>query len=172
MPQPSQDQVEAMGRLSPEERQKTIRAMVDGLEAKLRDAPGAPTEQRDGWLRLANARKVLGDHAQASEAFARADALRPLDGDPATQPAFKEWAEAEVRQSPPGGAPPARAVAVLERLERQEPNNALALFYLGAASFAEGDRPAAVKRWRALLAALPPDAPIRAMLEQKVKEAE
>src|SRR5471030_2365221 len=82
MPQPNQDQVEAMSRLSPEERQKTIRAMVDGLEAKLRDAPG----DRDGWLRLANARQVLGDHAAASEAFAKADALKPLDGDPATRP--------------------------------------------------------------------------------------
>ncbi len=172
MPQPNQDQVEAMGRLSPEERQKTIRAMVDGLEAKLRDSADSPTEQRDGWLRLANARKVLGDLAQASDAFARADALRPLDGDPASQPALKEWAEAEVRQIPPGGAPPARAVAVLERLERQEPNNALALFYLGAASFAQGDKPAAVKRWRALLALLPSDAPIRAMLEARIKEAE
>jgi cytochrome c-type biogenesis protein CcmH len=163
MPQPNQDQVEAMSRLSPEERQKTIRAMVDGLAAKMQDTPN----DRDGWLRLANARKVLGDHAKASEAFARADALTPLDG-----AALKEWAEAEVRQIPPGGAPPARAVAVLQRLEKADPKNALALFYLGAASFAEGDRPAAVKRWRALLTLLPPDAPIRAMLEQRVKEAE
>ncbi|MEI6202232.1 MAG: c-type cytochrome biogenesis protein CcmI [Enhydrobacter sp.] len=163
MPQPNQDQVEAMSRLSPEERQKTIRAMVEGLAAKMQDTPN----DRDGWLRLANARKVLGDHAQAADALARADALSPLDG-----AGLKEWAEAEVRQIPPGAAPPARAVAVLQRLERQEPNNALALFYLGAASFAEGDKPAAVKRWRTLLALLPPDAPIRGMLEQKVKEAE
>ena len=168
MPQPSQDQVEAMGRLSPEERQKTIRAMVDGLDAKMRDTPG----DRDGWLRLANARKVLGDHAKASEAFAKADALTKLDGDPATKGALKEWAEAEVRQIPPGGAPPASAVAVLERLEKQEPKNALALFYLGAASLAQGDKPAAVKRWRTLLALLPSDAPIRSMLEAKIKEAE
>jgi cytochrome c-type biogenesis protein CcmH len=167
MPQPSPDQVEAMGRLSPEERQKTIRAMVDGLDAKLREGPGNRPEDRDAWLRLANARKVLGDHAKAGEAFARADAIAALDG-----PQIKEWAEAEVRQIAPGGAPSAQAVAVLERLERQEPNNALALFYLGAASLAQGDKPAAVKRWRTLLALLPPDAPIRAMLEQKVKEAE
>ena len=112
-------QVEAMSRLSPKERQKTIRAMVDGLDAKMRETPDTSPEARDGWLRLANARKVLGDSARASEAFARADALKPLDGDP-----LKAWAEAEVRQSPPGGAPPARAVAVLERLKRQEPNNA------------------------------------------------
>ena len=162
MPQPSQDQVEAMGKLSPEERQKTIRAMVDGLDAKMRDTPN----DRDGWLRLANARKVLGDSAKASEAFAKADAITKLDGPP-----LKDWAEAEVRQIPPGGAPSAQAIAVLERLEKQEPHNALALFYLGAASFAQGDRPAAVKRWKTLLALLPPDAPIRAMLEQKVKDA-
>jgi cytochrome c-type biogenesis protein CcmH len=167
MPTPSQDQVEAMSKLSPEERQKTIRAMVDGLEAKMRDTPDTSPEARDGWLRLANARKVLGDQAKASEAFARADALKPLDGAP-----LKDWAETEVRQIPPGGAPGARAVAVLERLERQEPNNALALFYLGAASFAQGDKPAAVKRWKALLGLLPSDAPIRAMLEAKIKEAE
>ena len=167
MPQPNRDQVEAMSRLSPEERQKTIRAMVDGLDAKLREGPGNRPEDRDAWLRLANARKVLGDHARAGEAFARADAIAALDGQQ-----IKDWAEAEVRQIAPGGAPSPRAVAVLERLERQEPNNALALFYLGAASFAEGDKPAAVKRWRTLLGLLPPDAPIRGMLEQKVKEAE
>jgi cytochrome c-type biogenesis protein CcmH len=167
MPQPSPDQVEAMSKLSPEERQKTIRAMVDGLEAKLRDSADAPAEQRDGWLRLANARKVLGDSAKASEAFAKADAITKLDG-----AAVKDWAEAEVRQIPPGGAPSAQAVAVLERLEKQEPNNALALFYLGAASFAQGDKSAAVKRWKTLLALLPGDAPIRSMLEARIKEAE
>jgi cytochrome c-type biogenesis protein CcmH len=57
-------------------------------------------------------------------------------------------------------------------LERAEPRNALALFYLGAAAFAAGDKPAAVRRWKTLLAMLPPDAPIRGMLEGKIKEAE
>jgi cytochrome c-type biogenesis protein CcmH len=167
MPTPSADQVEAMGKLSPEERQKTIRTMVDGLAAKMQDMPPNSPEARDGWLRLANARKVLGDAARAGEAFAKADALAPLDG-----PQLKDWAEAEVRQIPPGGAPSPQAVAVLQRLERQEPNNALALFYLGAASFAQGDKPAAVKRWKTLLSLLPPDAPIRDLLEKRIKEAE
>jgi cytochrome c-type biogenesis protein CcmH len=63
-------------------------------------------------------------------------------------------------------------VAVLERLEKAEPRNALALFYLGAASFAAGDKPAAAQRWKTLLALLPADAPIRDMLEQRIKEAE
>jgi len=163
MPVPSQDQVEAIGKLSPEERQKTIRTMVDGLAARMADNPG----DRDGWLRLANARKVLGDNAQAVEAFARADALQPIDGQ-----ALVDWAESEVRLIPPGAAPPATAVKVLERVEKAEPRNALALFYLGAASLASGDKAAAAARWKTLLALLPADAPIRGMLEQKIKETE
>jgi cytochrome c-type biogenesis protein CcmH len=163
MPTPSEDQVEAMSKLSPEDRQKTIRAMVDGLEAKQQASPN----DRDGWLRLANARRVLGDNDKAADAYARADALGPLD---AAQ--LKDWAETEVRQVKGGAAPGPRAVAVLERLEKADPKNALALFYLGAADFAKGDKVGAVRRWKALLALLPPDAPIRGMLEQKVKEAE
>ena len=87
----------------------------------------------------------------------KADALAPLDTRTLT-----DWAEAHVRQLAPGAPPPPEAVAVLERLEKAEPRNALALFYLGAASFAAGDKPAALRRWKTLLALLPADAPIRA----------
>src|SRR5207253_1234741 len=80
--------------------------------------------------------------------------------------------EAHVRQVPPGGAVPPAAVAVLQRLEKAEPGNGLALFYLGAADFAAGHKPEAARRWKTLLSLLPPDAPIRGMLEQKIKEAE
>ena len=141
--------------------------MVEGLHARLRAAlPGKP-EDRDAWLRLANARKVLGENDKAVEAFARADAIAALA--PAQ---LADWAEAHVRLIKPGAAPSLEAVAVLERLEKAEPRNALALFYLGAAAFAQGDKPAAARHWKTLLALLPSDAPIRAMLEAKIKEAE
>jgi cytochrome c-type biogenesis protein CcmH len=55
---------------------------------------------------------------------------------------------------------------------RAERRTALALFYLGAASFAAGDKPAAAQRWKTLLALLPTDEPIREMLQQRIKEAE
>jgi cytochrome c-type biogenesis protein CcmH len=165
-PGPTQDQVQAMQNLSPAERQQAIRGMVEGLEARLRASPGKP-EDRDGWLRLANARRVLGENARAVEAYARADALAPLE-----PRQLADWAEAHVRQLSPGAPPSPEAVAVLERLEKAEPKNALALFYLGAADFAKGDKPAAARRWKTLLAMLPADAPIRGMLEGKIKEAE
>jgi cytochrome c-type biogenesis protein CcmH len=160
---PTQDQVQAMQNLPPAERQQAIRNMVDGLAAKLQDNPN----DRDGWLRLARARMVLNEPDKAADAFARADALTPLD-----TRLLADWAEAHVRQVQPGGAPSPAAVAVLQRLEKAEPGNALALFYLGAADFAQGNRAEAARRWKALLAKLPPDAPIRGMLEQKIKEAE
>ena len=166
-PGPTQEQAQAMQSLTPEQRQQAIRGMVEGLDARLRASPGDRPEDRDAWLRLANARKVLGENDKAVEAFARADAIANLA--PAQ---LADWAEAYVRQIQPGSAPNPEAIAVLERLEKAEPRNALALFYLGAADFARGDKPAAAQRWKALLAILPGDAPIRAMLEGKIKEAE
>lgn len=163
MPTPTRDQVEAMQSLNPEQRQQAIRSMVEGLDLRLKENPG----DRAGWLRLANAWRVLGENARAAAAYAHADALEPLDTKTLT-----DWAEAHVRQIAPGAPPPAEAVAVLERLEKAEPRNALALFYLGAASFAAGDKPAALRRWRTLLQLLPADAPIRAPLEERIKAAE
>jgi cytochrome c-type biogenesis protein CcmH len=163
MPQPSREQQEAMAALTPEQRQQAIRGMVEGLAARLKDNP----QDRGGWLRLANAWKVLGEHANAVDAYARADALAPVDAR-----LLADWAEAHVRSLKPGETPSPAAVAVLERLEKAEPRNGLALFYLGAASFAAGDKPAAARRWKTLLAMLPADAPIRSMLEERIKEAE
>jgi cytochrome c-type biogenesis protein CcmH len=168
MPTPTPDQMQAMQGLTPAERQQAIRGMVEGLDARLRaqPSPGKP-EDRDAWLRLANARKVLGENDKAVEAYSRADAIAALA--PAQ---LADWSEAHVRLIAPGATPAPEAVAVLERLEKAEPRNALALFYLGAASFAQGDKTGAVRRWKTLLALLPADAPIRAMLEGKIKEAE
>lgn len=163
MPQPTEEEREAMAKMTPQERQQVIRGMVDRLDEKMRAAP----DDRDGWLRLANARRVLGDPQKAAEAYAKADALKPLEPQ-----RLADWAEAEIRQIQPGAPPSLQAVAVLKRLEAADPDNALALFYLGAASFAHGDKLDAARRWKKLLALLPPDAPIRAMLEEKIKQAE
>lgn len=163
MPQPSREQQEAMAALTPEQREQSIRAMVDGLAARMEQNPA----DRAGWLRLANAWKVLGENSRASVAFGKADTLAPVDSR-----ILADWAEAEVRQIAPGTPPPPGTVSVLERLEKAEPRNALALFYLGAAALAAGDKPAAARRWKTLLALLPADAPIRPMLEERIRETE
>lgn len=163
MPQPTREQQDAMAAMTPEQRQQAIRGMVDGLAARLKEEP----QDRGGWLRLANAWRVLGEHASAVDAYARADALAPVD-----VRLLADWAEAHVRQLRPGEPPSPQAVAVLQRLEQADPKNGLALFYLGAASFAAGDKAAAARRWKTLLSMLPTDAPIRGMLEERIREAE
>jgi cytochrome c-type biogenesis protein CcmH len=168
MPQPTPEEREAMAKMTPAERQQAIRGMVDRLDTKLRAVPPGRVEDRVGWLRLANARRVLGQPAKAAEAYARADELAPL----VDAPLIANWAESEVRQILPGSAPSPSAVAVLKRLEAAEPDNGLALFYLGAASYAHGDKADAALRWKKLLALLPPDAPIRKVLKEGIKEAE
>ncbi len=163
MPQPSREQQEAMASMTPEQRQQTIRTMVEGLAARLQDNP----QDRAGWLRLANAWKVLGENASAVDAYARADALGPVDAR-----LLADWAESYVRGLKPGEPPSPEAVAVLKRLEQADPKNGLALFYLGAADFSAGNRKAAAQRWKTLLSMLPPDAPIRPLLEERIKEAD
>jgi cytochrome c-type biogenesis protein CcmH len=163
MPQPSREQQDAMASMTPEQRQQAIRGMVEGLAARMTENP----QDRAGWLRLANAWKVLGENGSAADAYAKADALGAVDAR-----ILADWAETHVRQLAPGAPPSPQAVSVLERLEKADPRNALALFYLGAASLAAGDKPAAAQRWKTLLALLPPDAPIREMLQQRIREAE
>jgi cytochrome c-type biogenesis protein CcmH len=81
-----------------------------------------------------------------------------------------DWAEAHVRQLSPGAPPSPEAVAVMQRLEKAEPRNALALFYLGA-TFAAGDKLAAAQRWKTLLAFCPPT-PSSARCCKRIKEVE
>ncbi len=67
----TREDVAAAERLSPAERQTMVRAMVEGLAARLAEQP----EDIEGWRRLARAWTVLGEPAKAAEAAARIEAL-------------------------------------------------------------------------------------------------
>ncbi|SMF11791.1 cytochrome c-type biogenesis protein CcmH [Tistlia consotensis] len=77
MPGPSQQDVEAAGKLSDADRAAFIRSMVERLATRLKEEPG----DIDGWLRLARARQVLGETDQAVEALRSAQ--KQLAGRPA-----------------------------------------------------------------------------------------
>ena len=67
-PGPSRQDVEAASQMTTEERQVMIRGMVQRLADRLEGKPDDP----EGWRRLANAYRVLGEDAKAAEAEARA----------------------------------------------------------------------------------------------------
>lgn len=74
-PGPTFAQIEAASALSDEQRTQMIRAMVDGLDARLRDEPNDP----EGWRRLARAYAVLGDEQRARAAWLEVRARLPGD---------------------------------------------------------------------------------------------
>lgn len=68
---PTAADVVAAQEMSAEGRTQFIRSMVEGLAARLEEQP----DDLEGWLRLANAYKVLDERARAVMAYERADEL-------------------------------------------------------------------------------------------------
>jgi cytochrome c-type biogenesis protein CcmH len=64
----SDEQVAATEEMTPEDREKMIRGMVDGLEERLKSMPA----DLEGWQRLMRARAVLGEMDEARQAYASA----------------------------------------------------------------------------------------------------
>ena len=81
-PGPSAEQVEAASEMSEEDRAAFIKSMVDGLAARLAEDPS----DIDGWLRLANAYRVLGQSDLARNAYLSA---REAIGDSSADPRLK-----------------------------------------------------------------------------------
>ncbi len=157
---PSEQEMEdAAQNLSPAERTAMIRGMVERLAARLRENPA----DLEGWKRLARSHAVLGDQAQAAEAWRRAHELAPDDA-----PLLADYAAALIRAQPQGQELTPDAVAVLRKLLARDPDNALALFYVGAAEAASGNKDTAAAHWRRLLDKLPADAPIRELIEKRL----
>jgi len=70
-PGPTDAQVEAAAEMSEEDREAFIRSMVDRLANRLEASP----EDIDGWIRLGNAYRVLGQQEDAREALVSAQSL-------------------------------------------------------------------------------------------------
>lgn len=150
-PGPDQAQMQAAQQMSPEERTAMIRGMVDRLAEKLKAEP----DDVDGWLRLARARDVLGDHDAAREALTQAVAHGPGRTDARMALAFNLAGPAVKSRAPL----PADAIAQFRAVLEQEPTHAQALWFVGRAAYEAGDKAGAARYWKQLLAQLPLDSP-------------
>lgn len=156
---PSQRDIEDAEKLSPAERMQMIRGMIANLEAKLKDNP----KDLDGWKRLGRARMVLNEFALAAAAYRNAHELAPDDAQ-----VMADYAAALIRAQPQGKEITPEAVSVLKKLLAKDENNALALFYLGLAAAEGGNKEEAAAHWKKLLERLPPDAPIRELIQKRL----
>jgi cytochrome c-type biogenesis protein CcmH len=106
---------------------------------------------------------VLNEFAKAAEAYRQAHELAPDDAQ-----VLADYAAALIRAQPPGKEITPEGVVVLKKLLAKDPNNALALFYLGLAAAEAGNKEEAVAHWKKLLERLPADAPIRELIQKRL----
>jgi len=88
IPGPTPQQMAAARAIPPGEQDRMVRAMVDGLAARLRQNP----RDAEGWIRLMRSRMVLNDPAAAREALA--SGLAAFAGDDAAQARLRDAARA------------------------------------------------------------------------------
>ena len=143
---PTADDLEAAAGMTPDERMAMIRAMVEGLAARLEEDP----DDLEGWRRLARSYAVLGEPAKAADALRRAVALAPDDLE-----TLRAHARALSGDAGPEPPPPA-AVAVYARILALDPDDEPALWFVGLAAAERGDPATARTHWQRLLALLAP----------------
>ncbi len=143
-------------------RRQAIGGMVEGLAARLVANP----EDAEGWRMLARSYAVLGDNAKSAAAFRE---LFERVGGIAED--WRAYAGVLIALGPGDGreAELQTAVAWLHALD---PNDPMALYYLGEQARAAGDRESAVAHWTRLLEILPVDAPVRPAIESLIAESE
>jgi cytochrome c-type biogenesis protein CcmH len=137
-----------------------IESMVAGLAARLEENPG----DLAGWERLGRSYMVLGRHEEAVRAFGMIAGARPNDAAALGQyiQALMTWLEAT------GQHVTDQALVALQKLITLDPENALALYYLGQAA-AERDDPAGARLyWQRLLAMMPEESDGAKLIQEKL----
>ena len=158
---PTAADVAAAQQMAPADRQQMVRGMVEGLAQRLEDNPG----DVEGWMRLARARRVLGEEAAATEALRRATLAAPERVD-----VLVDYARA---LHPPGSPPDTVTpdfMALMRRILSLDPNNAEGLFFVGEAEARAGNAAEARALWGRLLARVDPKEPLHKMIDERLKK--
>ncbi|MBN8920083.1 MAG: c-type cytochrome biogenesis protein CcmI [Rhizobiales bacterium] len=139
---------------------RSIEDLVTQVESHLERNP----EDGRGWEVVAPVYMRLGRFDDAVKA--RANALR-LNG--ATAERDADYGEALVAAA--NGIVTADARSAFERTRKEDAANAKARYYLGLAAEQEGDRAAAVRAWKQLLAEARPDTPWAELVRNSLARA-
>jgi len=130
----------------------SIQSMVDGLAAKLQANP----DDADGWMMLGRSYAVLGENDKSADAYEHARSLRPADQSIAVAEA-EALLDARKMQDPISD----RLLALLKSIQAADPDQPLALWFLGFDAAQHGRFDEARQDWNHLLQVMPPDQPER-----------
>ena len=148
-------------RLQQRPENQDLATLIGRVEAHLAANP----EDGRGWEVLAPVYLRVGRAADAVRAYE--NAIRRLGATPA-----RETGLGEALVFREGGVVTQAARAAFEQALKAEAKDPKARYYLAWAKAQDGDLPAAVADWRALLAEAPPDAPWASVVEARLAQAE
>ena len=140
--------LDAAAQMSEAARNDTIRSMVARLAARLDTSP----DDAQGWMQLGRAYAVLGEADKAADSYEHASAIRPND-----MAIPLQAAATLLDRLKPEDPMPARAIALLRRVEAIDPEQPEVLWYLGVAAARDAKPDVARRSWRLLLTKLPAD---------------
>lgn len=138
----------AILQLPPADRLTAIRSMVAGLAARLETEPN----DLDGWKRIARSYRVLGEPQKSADAYAKAAALAPDD-----MALLVGEADALQATRPNDASVTPEVTSLYQKIVAQQPDQPMALWYLGLAEKQAGHDDAASSFWQRLLSQLKPD---------------
>jgi len=157
---PSRAEVEAAQAMTPEDRTRMIRGMVESLAARLEGQP----DDLEGWRRLARARTVLGEREAALAAHAKAAALAPGRLD-----VLGEYAAALISGLAPDAPWPPAFFALQRQILALAPDDPDARWFVELEA-AQAQGPAAVlAHWEALRTRYPQGTAERTEIERRIE---
>ena len=140
--------------------QEAVQKMVTEFAAKMEKDP----DNLKGWAMLARSYRILGQTEDAAKAYGRAGAY--LDSDPEL---LAEYADtlATIANGNFSGKP----LQLINQALKIDPNNFLALWLSGTASYTSGNYKAAVQTWEKLAKQLPPNTDEARAIQGSIAEA-
>ncbi|MDQ2927350.1 MAG: tetratricopeptide repeat protein [Caldimonas sp.] len=145
---------------APHDGLQQIAAMVDKLEARMKERP----DDAQGWLMLARSYSVLGRFDQALPAYKRADELQPNNAT-----LLSDYADAVAASR--GSVDNPESVALVARALVADPAQPKALALSGTIAFDRGDYKGAIERWQKMADALPADSDMLKQVQASIAEA-
>jgi cytochrome c-type biogenesis protein CcmH len=137
-----------------------IEANIAGLAKRLDQNPG----DAEGWIMLGRSYTALEKYREASDAYAKATALKTDDADLWADYAFAmAMVNGQRIQGPP--------LELVKKALKLDPENPKALELAGSAAFEAKNYKEALNYWQHLLQKTPPESELARALSQRISEA-
>ena len=140
--------------------QEAVEKMVTEFAAKMEHDP----QNLQGWVMLARSYRILGRNQEAEKAYARAGDF--VNSDPQLLADY-----ADVIAINTNGNFSGKPTQLINRALKLDPNNLLALWLSGSASFSTQNYKVAVQTWEKLSALLPPQSDESRAIQASIAQA-